>query len=334
MQHYFTVILYALVTVFGLTWSKLPATQSWYTAPEPLHNSLLQVVKHMQTMHYAKGVSLLDSLQIAHPSRPEPLYFKALALFTEYDDIGGIAKIAQGLQLLHTCETQLDSFTLTPHEQYFWKGLIAIQVGYGYNLQHKSLESALQMRKGAKLLQKVMHIGEAQALVATYDFYVEQITQGLSWLPFIDDNRTAHIQAVETATHNSPYLSLVFRTSAIWMHYDQKQYAKALALTNGFVQQQPTHRIYKQIQADMLFRLGKTQQAKILYLQSEQEYKNSTKDVRYYSAVANLIRIYQDLNEPEKMKQWQMQLTTPEYQKIKPNMPANLLKDLQSRGLL
>ena len=160
------------------------------------------------------------------------------------------------------------------------------------------------------------------------------MNNALSWLPFVNDNSNTYLQSLTQGAKNSKWFWPLFTTSLIWMHYDREEYDKGLQLANSALKRVPNHPVFLQIKADMLYRMKQYKQAAQIYEASASDYLTRTgKTLRYWCAVANLIRIYHDAkNEQQKIK-WQKKLNAPEFNAIKNWMPASLMDDLKERKL-
>ena len=90
-----------------------------------------------------------------------------------------------------------------------------------------------------------------------------------------------------------------------------------------------------QIKADMLYKLRRYKEAAAIYEKSASDYRaRAGKSIRYWCAVMNLVRIYADKGDTQKMEAWRKELSDPEFARWRHWMPASLVDDLEARKLL
>jgi len=276
------------------------------------------------------------------PWHPGGCVLQAMNTLARYDDLGNPKLLQAARKTLQECATDLQKTMdqssrdeLSQSENRFWMGFIHFQDGYAATELGENLNGALSMRKGAKILEELKVYRDAQALYSIYGYYIDQLTKGISWMPWVDDNRDQYIGSIREAAINSPYFSPLFATTLTWVHYDRQEYTKAMNLVKLLQKKSPNHRVFEQMEADMLFRMGNFQKARDIYEQSLTRYSTvAPQSVRWFCAIGNLMRICQDQGDLAGVTKYQKLLQQPKWKNIKPFMPGSLLKDLERRNLL
>lgn len=260
-----------------------------------------------------------ESKNITEKNQGIACILEGMVLIGQYDDLGDTTAILTATKLLNKCKSD-------GH----WEALRIFQLGYTQSEQGHSLKGAINTKSAAKIFEK-SNDRDSKAFYAIYAYYMNN---ALNWLPFVNDNSNTYLQALTQGAKNSKWFWPLFTTSLIWMHYDREEYDKGLQLANSALKRVPNHPVFLQIKADMLYRMKQYKQAAQIYEASASDYLTRTgKSLRYWCAVANLIRIYHDAkNEQQKIK-WQKELNAPEFNAIKDWMPASLMTDLKERKL-
>lgn len=237
-----------------------------------------------------------------------------------YDDLGDTTALQNASKHLSNCKSSG-----------FWDALRIFELGYAQSELGHSVKGAMNTRSAAKIFEDSKNT-DARAFYAIYAYYMDG---ALAWIPFVSDNRPSHLKALQTAATTSKLFWPLFTTSLIWMHYDREEYGESLKLAENALTNSPNHPVFLQIKADMLYRLKKYEQAASIYEQSAIDYQKRTgKSIRYWCSAANLVRIYADMKNEQKQKQWQSELRSDEFKKIKRWMPGSLMDDLKKRNLL
>lgn len=237
-----------------------------------------------------------------------------------YDDLGDTTALQNAARQLDNCKSTG-----------FWDALRIFELGYAQSELGHSIKGAMNTRAGAKTFEKSKN-EDARAFYAIYAYYMDG---ALSWIPFVSDDRPSHLKALQSAAKNSRLFWPLFTTSLVWMHYDRGEYGEALKLANTALSRSPGHPVFQQIKADMLYRQGNFKEAAEIYEQSAKDYLARTgKSIRYWCAAANLVRIYADMKNEQKMKAWQETLKSSEFKGIRHWMPGSLMDDLKKHDLI
>ncbi len=237
-----------------------------------------------------------------------------------YDGLGDLKALKAASDTLNKCRAKG-----------YWEALRIFELGYAQNEMGHAFKGAMNTRTAAKVFEKSDDL-DARAFYAIYAYYMDET---FSWLPFVSDNRPAHLQILAEGASKSKRFRPLFTTSLIWMLYDRGEFKEALRYADNILAEVPGHPVFLQIRADMLYRLKRYDEAAAIYEQSAADYlKRTGSSIRYWSAVANLIRIYNDSGNAERKMYWQKIIRSEEFEKIRPNMPGSLMSDLEKRKLL
>jgi tetratricopeptide (TPR) repeat protein len=86
---------------------------------------------------------------------------------------------------------------------------------------------------------------EAWIAIGTYEYWKSRKTEFLSWLPFVNDNRSIGIERLRHAIDSSVYNTHIAIHSLIWIYIDQKNYSSASELSKTAVEKFPGSRVFK-----------------------------------------------------------------------------------------
>jgi len=210
---------------------------------------------------------------------------KGIVFYSRFDDLGDTLDLDSALFALEKCKTNS-----------FWEPYRRYNIG----LINKSL---LEARRAALIFEKRDDI-DSKAFYAIYAYYA----------PFV----RFKIDDLKTGFEHSKIFSPVLGNSLIWILYDKKKYDDALAIADTLLERYHEHPIFLQVRADMLFKLGRVQEAVAIYKESEVLYaKRAANSIRYWCAVANLSKMTGDAV-------WKEKLQSKEYKRIKHWMPKGI----------
>lgn len=239
---------------------------------------------------------------------------------SRYDDLGDTTALKHAGTELESCKSEG-----------MWEALRKFELGYVQSETGHSIKGAMQTRSAAKIFEDSEDL-EARAFFAIYAYYVDK---SFSWLPFKSDRRKEYLTVLDEASKKSRNFWPLFLTPLIWMHYDKGDFATGLKLSERALAKSPNHPVFVQIKADMLYCLKRYAESAALYESSAADYlRRSGKSIRYWCAVLNLVRIYNDAGDKEKADEWRKKLDDPAYKALKNWMPASLMGDLEARKLL
>ena len=86
---------------------------------------------------------------------------------------------------------------------------------------------------------------EAYAALGTYIYWKSRKTESLDWLPFVKDNKPEGISYLIKAVNKSSYNSYLAVNSLQWIYIDQKEYKKAIVLSDSIIAKYPHSRFFK-----------------------------------------------------------------------------------------
>lgn len=271
------------------------------------------------TMELRYDEAMATAKQLRQENEEAGCIVENIVRVSMYDDKGDTTALQQAGANLQKCKASG-----------IWDGLKKFEIGYVQSESGHSVKGALQTRSAAKQFKDSKDL-EARAFYAIYAYYIDQ---SFSWVPFKSDHRDLYLATLDSASMQSDRFWPLFLTPLIWMHYDKEDYGTGLKLAERGLKKAPRHPVMLQIQADMLYRMKRYDEAAGIYEKSAQSYLNRTgKSIRYWCSVLNLIRIYHDKGDSESQKKWCNALQDPAYEAQKNWMPGSLMDDLKKRKL-
>jgi len=244
------------------------------------------ILENIYRTNYNKAFSEI-SLMAKDDSRRCVL--EGIAYVSRFDDLGDTLDLDSALSVLTKCKASD-----------FWEPLRRYEISLVNSILGNTFKSILEARSAALIFEKLGDL-DSKAFYAIYTYYN----------PFTESK----LEDLKKGVENSSLFSPVFGNSLIWMLYDGKKYAEALEIVNSILEKYPKHPVFMQTKADMLFKIGRVEEAVSIYKQSEALYaKRSPNSIRYWCAVANLAKMTKD-------DFWGKKLQSKEYQAIKRWMP-------------
>jgi len=215
-----------------------------------------------------------------------------IAYVSRFDDLGDTLDLDSALNVLKNCKTGG-----------FWDALRRYEMSFVHTTLGNTLKSILEARSAALIFEKLGDL-DSKAFYAIYTYY-NPITQ-------------SKMEDLKNGFMNSHLFSSILGNAYMWILYDKKKYAEALEIANALLKRYPRHPIILQNKADMLFKLGRVQEAVSIYKDSEALYaKRAPGSIRYWCTVANLAKMTGD-------DFWKEKLKSAEYKKIKRWMPDGI----------
>jgi hypothetical protein len=86
---------------------------------------------------------------------------------------------------------------------------------------------------------------EAYIAIGSFEYWMSAKTEFFSWIPFYEDNRANGISLLETAWKKAPYNSHLAAYSLIWIYINEKDYKKAIDLSEEELKKYPSTRFFK-----------------------------------------------------------------------------------------
>lgn len=239
-------------------------------------------------------------------------------------------------QTLRTVKAQLESAIGkldddTPRER-FWLALALVQKSVVAGKLGENLSAAWSGRKAAALCQKLRDQGyqspDIDGILGGYLFWKAQ-SLGAARHLFGGDTRTRGIALTESAAKSQSPLRDAYRSSLAWMRFEQGRYAEGLAICRTALEEFPENRIWRQAEGDMLFRLGRREEALSVYRRSWNEYAGvETIPVNRLSAAGNLGRIHLAMGNDDSARHWIQVFDDPRYRTARPWLPASLVREI------
>jgi tetratricopeptide (TPR) repeat protein len=222
---------------------------------------------------------------------------------SRFDDLGDTLDLDSALFVLEKCKTSS-----------YWEPLRRYEIGLVNSIFGNTIKSILETRSAAQVFEERTD-ADSKAFYAIYGYYAEALT---NWLPFFTSKRETYLADLKKSFERSKMFSPVFGNSLIWILYEEKKYTQALDIANTMLERYAEHPVILQTKADMLFKLGRVEEAISIYRQSEAHYaKRSPNSIRYWCAVANLAKMTKD-------DFWKQKLQSREYRLIQHWMPEGI----------
>jgi tetratricopeptide (TPR) repeat protein len=283
-----------------------------------LADMALQVTEYTMSCEYEKALITAKKIRTLDPG--VSCVLENIVRISQFDDRGDTVAIKQANLSLQQCR----AYGL-------WDALREFELGYTKSTLGSSINGALLTRSAAASFKSSKDM-DAQAFYSIYAYYVDD---NFGWLPFVTDERNTHLGVLHKASEKSVLFWPLFVTPLVWMHYDREEYQRGLELFDQALLKAPGHPVFLQMKADMLYRMKRYGDAAFIYEQSAQYYEKVTgKSIRYWCAVANLIRIYHDQKNEVARNRWQKRLRENSFKAIRPWMPSSLMNDLAEKKLL
>jgi len=316
----FVIQLRRVVALFLLVAAAVCSAPSLKLAPA--EDSLAHAISQA-TLGTDYDRALMLALELRKHHSASGCVFAGMVRVSRFDDLGDTLALRKANQELDTCKASG-----------LWEALRLFELGYTHSILGNPVQAALKTRGAAQHFKQSPE-NDAQAFYAIYAYYVDQLTAGLSWMPFVSDRRVEHLAALRRGASSQSLYWPLFATPLAWMYYDRKDYGVALQVVDGMLRRSPGHPVFLQMRADMLFMLKRYPEAANIYRQSVRYYTQRAKySLRYWCAVGNLARIYQEMGDSLQAAQWAALLRTPQFAKQRKWMPTSLMDDLDERGLL
>ncbi len=86
---------------------------------------------------------------------------------------------------------------------------------------------------------------ESYIAIGTFEYWKSRKSEPLSWLPFIDDNKSYGIERLITAIDSSSYNTYLAINSLIWIYIDQENYLAAIQTAEKALIDFPESRSFK-----------------------------------------------------------------------------------------
>lgn len=262
---------------------------------------------------------------------PEGQLLRATAALASFSDIHDPADLRTARASLDRLEKQLADRT-DPRSRL----LLAMgksQESYLASLEGRSLASALAGRSAASIAQGLLDGGhvvpEAQGIVGGYLFWKSQSVGSVGRF-FAGDQRARGVALSQVAAEARSPFREAFRTSLLWIRFEQGDFAEALKIARSARADWPQDRPYHQAEGDVLFRMGRHQDALDVYRSSFLEYRGvEVLPVNRMAAAGNLARIHASMGRTDSARAWLDTLDAPRYREVRKWLPPSLVRELE-----
>ena len=86
---------------------------------------------------------------------------------------------------------------------------------------------------------------EAKVAIGTYLYWRSAKTDGLNWLPFFSDEKSAGINLLEEASTKARYNKYMAAYSLIWIYINEERYDEAIKIGEKYLIKYPQSRLFK-----------------------------------------------------------------------------------------
>lgn len=221
---------------------------------------------------------------------------KGIIYISRFDDLGDTLDLNHASYFLKVCKSND-----------FWEPLRRYNIGLISSIRGKTARSFMEVRGAAQILAERADV-DSKAFYAIYGYATS----------FFNSKKQTYLADLKAGFEQSKMFSPIFGNSLIWYLYEEKKYDEALGIAETLLRRYPEHPVFLQTKADMLFKLGKVQEAVAIYKQSEEFYaKKAPNSIRYWCAIVNLAKMTGNAFWKEKLK-------SKEYRLIKHWMPGSI----------
>lgn len=266
---------------------------------------------------YARAESLLRSE--GKGNLPLLQLYLGVIHFTAFNDLGDTARFAAAEAAFRRAASADEKAApaapaAPPLPPAVVRALAHLQLGYVLQLKGREWQAALEAKKANALLRPLLESAsppvEARAAAAVLGYYKAAFLKKLAFIPFASGSPAEHRRRLEALVPHPSPLSMGFRTSLIWMHYDERRFPSGLALIEDFLRAYPANRAYRELKGDFLFRSGAYREALSLQEALTAEYDSLRRawsrgergfggpgEIGYLRALGNRLKIHMALGE-------------------------------------
>lgn len=262
---------------------------------------------------------------------PEGLVLRATLALGEFSDLHEPERLARAEVLLSVAEDALED-DASPKGRYL--SMLALsQQSYLLSLQGRDLKASLKGRQAAVVAQELLR-GKADdpdvlGVLGSYLFWKAQVLGPLR-AAFGGDTRATGLVYTERAASSASPLREIWRTSLLWIRFERKEYPLALKVAQDGLAACPGNRLYRQAEGDVLFRMGRLDDALDRYRTSWNEYAGlETIPVNRQSAAGNLARIHFAAGRRDSARTWIDTLDARRYEAARRWLPPSLVRELK-----
>lgn len=307
----------------------LLALAARFAAADPLWNQASLPVFRQATALCSKG-SYDEAAGVATglAGRERSLLLAVVAL-ARFEDLHDPAQLQSASKHL---ETVLDGLGEDSPAERFLTALALTQKAVVAEKLGNSVSAAWSGRKAARLCEALKEEGFAQpdldGILGGYLFWKAQSLGAVRSL-LGGDTRERGIRLTQSASQSSSPFQEAYRTSLTWIRFEQGRYADGLQLCLKALESAPNNRIWHQAKGDMLFRLGRMNEALDTYRSSWNAYAGlETLPVGRQSAAGNLARIHMAMGNVDSARKWMRSFDDPRQAACRRWLPGSLVREV------
>ncbi len=221
--------------------------------PEPRVNALLKDgIIHIINQDYEGAKIFFKALDDEYSNLPfGKIYLAAVSIAESYDYAEEFDSDFIYTNLEEAREQSLN--LLDEDEENIWYNYFyALSEGYiaYFNAINESWLSAVSTGMNSiSAFEDCLEIDpafyESYIAIGTFEYWKSRKSEALSWLPFIDDNKSYGIERLITAIDSSSYNTYLAINSLIWIYIDQENYPAAIQTAERALIDFPESRLFK-----------------------------------------------------------------------------------------
>ncbi|RKY98342.1 MAG: hypothetical protein DRQ13_03660 [Ignavibacteriae bacterium] len=241
------------VSLFSILFFLTQQTGFTQNYPEPRVDALLKDgIIHIINQDYEGARIFFQALDDEYSNLPfGKIYLAAVSIAESYDYAEEFHSDFIYNNLEEAKEQSLD--LLDEDEENLWyKYFYALSEGYiaYFNAINESWLSAVSTGLNSisafeECLEFDTAFYESYIAIGTFEYWKSRKSESLSWLPFIDDNKSYGIERLITAIDSSSYNTYLAINSLIWIYIDQENYLAAIQTAEKALINFPESRLFR-----------------------------------------------------------------------------------------
>jgi len=241
------------ISLFSILFFLIQQTSFTQNYPEPRVDALLKDgIIHIINQDYEGAKIFFQALDDEYSNLPfGKIYLAAVSIAESYDYAEEFHSDFIYNNLEEAKEQSLD--LLDEDEENLWyKYFYALSEGYiaYFNAINESWLSAVSTGLNSiSAFEECLEIDtafyESYIAIGTFQYWKSRKSESLSWLPFIDDNKSYGIERLITAIDSSSYNTYLAINSLIWIYIDQENYLDAIQTAEKALIDFPESRLFR-----------------------------------------------------------------------------------------
>ncbi len=261
---------------------------------------------------------------------PEGRVLQGVTALSRFADLHDPASLERARAALDLAVEKLEGGASA--RERFTLAMALSQQSFLASTEGRDLSAAMTGRKAALLCQGLMDQGfdspDLRGILGGYFFWKAQSLGALRFA-FGGDTRAKGLEWTRQAAASESPFREAYRISLMWIRFERKEFALGLALAREGLATYPGNRLYRQAEGDMLFRLGRHQEALDTYRTSWTEYAGvETIPANRLAAAGNLARIHHTMGRDDSASAWLDTLDAPRNARVGKWLPASLVREL------